>query len=140
VTKLPVSLRIGYRDYKVDRWPSKAANAHNANGLCDPISAVIHVSEDRTGYDAIATLLHEILHAVFDMADIDPKQDDEERIVTRLASALAQVWRDNPSLRECMNGVISDFARRAEGEVVAAGIFRPLAGSHPREVPPLAAT
>jgi Zn-dependent peptidase ImmA (M78 family) len=102
---LPPSLRIGYRDYKVETWPSKTAQTHGANGLCDPINAIIYVNEDRIGYDALDTLLHEILHACFHVADIDAEKDGEERIVTRLATMLVQTWRDNYDLRKFLNEV-----------------------------------
>ena len=107
---LLASLRIGYRDYQVQTWPSKTAQTHGACGLCDPVNAIIYVSEDRTGYDAADTLLHEILHAIFHMADIDAEKDGEERIVSRLAPMMVQVWRDNSELRKWLNGVESPFA------------------------------
>jgi Zn-dependent peptidase ImmA (M78 family) len=102
---LPPTLRIGHRDYKVERWPSKTAQAQAADGMHDPINAIIYVNEDRTGYDQLDTLLHEILHACFYVADIDAEKDGEERIVTRLASTLVQAWRDNYDLRKFLNDV-----------------------------------
>ena len=40
------------------------------------------------------TLIHEILHAIFAMMDIDLKATDEESTVTRLAMGLASVLAD----------------------------------------------
>lgn len=107
---LPNSLRIGYRDYMVEIWPSKTANAHGAHGLHDPISAIIYVSEDRTGWDAVDTLFHEILHAIYTVAGV-AGTDDEEHTVSHIAPSWVQVWRDNPELRDFFNSVESRFTQ-----------------------------
>lgn len=99
---LPTSLRIGYRDYRVERWPSKTANANDAHGMHDPVNAVIYVSEDRTGWDAVDTLFHEILHAIYTVAGI-AGSDDEEHTVSHISPSWVQVWRDNPALRDFFN-------------------------------------
>lgn len=51
------------------------------------------------------TLLHEILHAVYQVFDVKPK-DGEERTVHGLSIGLACVIRDNPDLMAWMMGAL----------------------------------
>lgn len=45
----------------------------------------------------VDTVLHEVTHAIYWAYVIEDK-DEEERIVTTMARAWTQVWRDNPDL------------------------------------------
>lgn len=53
------------------------------------------------------TLLHEILHAVYFVWNLEDK-DDEERTVTGLSTGLSTVLHDNPELVELLSSSLSD--------------------------------
>lgn len=97
MTNFPTSVRVGYRDFDVVEWDRKDAEASGRYGECDKANAIIRVSTDRGSVKAANTLIHEILHAAWDIGDM-PGKVDEEKVVTVLANQLSQVWRDNPGL------------------------------------------
>lgn len=95
MAELPKSLRIGYRDYTVEWWPTRQADQEGKLGLCNRDEATIKIAE---GYDSFLTaevLLHEVLHAAYHMGCIDPSAD-EEKTVSILGNQMTQIWRDNP--------------------------------------------
>lgn len=94
---LPKSIRVGYRDYTVEDWPRQASGAAGRFGECDKVNAVIRVCTDHGAQKAANTLLHEALHAAWDVADL-ADSDLEEKAVTGLSNVLTQIWRDNPEL------------------------------------------
>lgn len=47
-------------------------------------------------------MLHEILHAIYWVYGVED-EDKEERLVGMMASALTQVWRDNPQVVTWLN-------------------------------------
>lgn len=51
-------------------------------------------------------LLHELMHAVYEVMGIHAK-DGEERIVAQMSQGLAQVMRDNPKLIEWLRKQLS---------------------------------
>ena len=95
--ELPKSIRVGYRTYAVEDWPAIQASAAARWGECDPTNLVIRVRVDLAQMIRAEVLLHEVLHAAYDMGRLEPGAD-EEKTVSVLANQLAQVWRDNPDL------------------------------------------
>jgi len=93
----PTTLRIGYRDYRVEVWPALTATSNERYAECDRVAQVIRVRDDLPKQFKAECLLHETLHAVYDMAGIS-ENDNEERVVTHMSTHLAQVIRDNPHL------------------------------------------
>jgi cob(I)alamin adenosyltransferase len=94
---LPSSIKVGYRDFCVEEWAPSEAISSGRYGECDKANAVIRVTTIHGVDKAANTLIHEVLHACFDVAGI-ADEDAEERTVTHLANALTQVIRDNPDL------------------------------------------
>ena len=95
---LPKSVRVGYRDYAVNEYDARMAEAERQWGWHSSGLHEIQVRLSGLRDSEIAnTLLHEVLHAAYQVADIK-QGDDEERTVTAIANQLTQVWRDNPEL------------------------------------------
>jgi hypothetical protein len=96
---LPKKLRIGGRTYKIMSWQAKEAATAGKFAECDKVNKIIRVDESWGEVEAAASLLHEILHAVFEEYVMKP-DDDEERTVTTMEKGLIQVIKDNPKLWE----------------------------------------
>lgn len=62
-------------------------------GECDKHSRVIRVHRSQPQCQKVDTILHEILHAIWDVYALEEK-DDEERMVTCTARGLTCIYRD----------------------------------------------
>jgi hypothetical protein len=94
---LPKTVRVGATKYDVvvvrpsDNWGRQFETGW------------IEIADDQgTGVRALETVLHEITHAIYNSYVIR-SGDDEERTVTTLAKAFAQVYHDNPALLRWMS-------------------------------------
>jgi hypothetical protein len=82
-------VKVGPFDFKIveidrsDDW-----------GFYDPVKMEIAVQADCNQHVKAETLLHEILHAIWDVYSVK-KGDGEERIITALAMGLSACVRDN---------------------------------------------
>jgi hypothetical protein len=93
--KLPETVIVGYRTYDIEDLPSLQSRADGADGWHIGNACVIQVrTENRQPADIANTLLHEILHACWQMGDLEA-MSPEEKTVTVLANQLIQVWRKN---------------------------------------------
>lgn len=92
---MPKSIRVGYREYTVEDWPSNQASAGGRWGECDRMNLVIRVRTDLAPSVRAEVLLHEVIHTAYYNAVLQ-KDDDEERVVETLGNQLTQIWRDNP--------------------------------------------
>lgn len=75
-------------------------------GQCDTSACQIVIDPDQSPTQLLDTLLHEVLHACFDLigASSDVDHDTEEKLVRRLSPVLIQVLRDNPGLVDEITG------------------------------------
>ncbi len=101
---LPTSLKIGYKTFSVSSWKTQDARAANSVGICDTLNNVILLDVERVATDVVQTLIHEILHAVWFVGDVQDS-DQEERVVSILSAQLAQVLADNAGLRDYLTEV-----------------------------------
>lgn len=92
-----MKLRIGHRTYTVSPMEDAKAQRMKVAGLCSILNGTIEVSPTGSTCEQADTFLHEVLHAIYANAGLTD-EDDEEKIVTMLASGLCQVIRDNPAL------------------------------------------
>lgn len=67
------------------------------DGLCDPGSQTIYLNTGLARDRVAMVLLHEVLHACWDAAELEDHSSEED-VVTRMARALFVTLRDNPSL------------------------------------------
>lgn len=95
---LPSPLRIGAFDFTLEFFP-KGEEPDDRVGECDTrVGALsMRVLHGMEKVRLLDTVLHEILHAIYFAHNIEGR-DGEERTVTMLATAWAQVYRDNPHL------------------------------------------
>ena len=93
MTGIPASIRVGFCDFTVEALtePKKVLGDIEAD------HARIRIDVDRPAPMVATTLLHEVLHGAWYMANL-PNKAEEEDVVTSLAYQIAQVWRDNPDL------------------------------------------
>lgn len=97
MSTLPASVRIGPYDFTVREWTDLDAINTSRVGQVTFEDGVMCVVTNRPRAKVVATLLHEILHAIRFVYGIRDR-DDEERTVEMEAVALTALWRDNPSL------------------------------------------
>lgn len=103
MTVLPSNIRIGYADYSVEDWAYTEALSNGNDGECHNQTRTIRVRNDLNPGRKANVLLHEILHAAYNMGDLSDGCS-EEKVVTVLANQLTQVWRDNPEFIRFMEG------------------------------------
>jgi hypothetical protein len=105
--ELPKSVRVGYRDFIVENWESRFAVASGRVGECDKMGGVIRVDTQYGPQRAALTLLHEVIHAIWDTAEMDELDLSEEVVVSVLAAQLTQIWRDNPDFVAFMSASLA---------------------------------
>lgn len=93
----PTKVKVGWATYKIEVWhPAEAVGARRF-GESNPISRVIRVDTSYSPQQTAETLLHEIIHCVYTMWDLDD-EDKEEKIVSQIGTGLTTVWHDNPEV------------------------------------------
>jgi hypothetical protein len=95
---MPESIKIGYRDYKLEKWKQTVANANDAHGQFFSKEGIIGYTEEEKGVSHANTILHEILHAVIYQWNIELGDKEEEHLVSALSNGLTTVLVDNPKL------------------------------------------
>lgn len=94
--KLPTRIKIGPYTYKIKQVSNLEVNRVQYLGLHDHSSLTITINKDAAIEVKLATLVHECLHAIFNLTEIET--DKEERIVSRLTPALIDFFRTNKGL------------------------------------------
>jgi hypothetical protein len=97
--KLPESVKVGHFVYNIEDWCHRSANANGAYGMCSKQEGVIRIDTKALPQMVRDTLLHEIMHACYREWGI-ASEDDEERTVGQMATAMTTVMIDNPELRK----------------------------------------
>lgn len=72
-----------------------------ASGLCKPWRCEIRIGKGMHPDQRRDTVLHEVMHAAFSETGLTAdfkEEDDEEKIIRRMATAMLQVLRENPAL------------------------------------------
>jgi len=97
-TKLPKTIKIGPYEYEIRLFPDSTTSDY---GACVYNHQTIFLSANQHAERAGDTLLHEVLHAIWDVSGFDVQPDlHEETIVRSFATWLSLVLRDNPKLAE----------------------------------------
>ena len=97
---IPPSIRVGPYDYAVKRT-EKVDDANSYGSLDFENHTITLRHKYKSAHMEADTVLHEVLHAAWFTSNLKAK-DDEERIVSGLATALTQVMRDNPKLFQAL--------------------------------------
>lgn len=95
---MEMNVKVGYKEYKVVEQVLQTATDVNY-GMHDGSKSTIYINPEWCKKDCrhANTLIHELLHAIYDVYHIQDT-DDEERTVTTMANGLTQVLKDNPEL------------------------------------------
>jgi hypothetical protein len=96
----PASVRIAGMLYKVAQRSAAWSEEKDVDALCHPQSQLIELNRTLAGERKAMILLHEVLHACWDAADLSEDGDEEEQVVARISRALYVTLRDNPKLIE----------------------------------------
>jgi hypothetical protein len=86
------TIKISGIDYSVDGFDTDVDR--NLMGRLSYDTAQIYIRNDLPIDKKMETLLHEVLHAVYMNAGLQPG-DEEEKVVTALSSGLYQFLKDN---------------------------------------------
>jgi len=98
IKSLPCSVRVGPYDFRLETMSNREAVGANAFGMFSQSEACIKLHSGLVSAAlAIDTLIHEITHAIYWAYHIH-ERDDEERTVSIMGTAWAQIYRDNPWL------------------------------------------
>lgn len=76
-----------------------------ARGLYFKDTRTIQIDPTTKPADQADTLLHECIHAIWDLRKLS-KRPTEERVADSLGTAFAELFRDNPSLLSMLAGAL----------------------------------
>jgi hypothetical protein len=96
--KIPEKIKVGYREYKLEKWKQTVANAGDAHGQFFAKEGVIGYTAEETGVSHANTILHELFHSIIYQWNIDLDEKTEEIVVNGLTNGLTTVFVDNPEL------------------------------------------
>lgn len=99
--KTPKRLKIGYSEFKIVPRSAHWGVRNKAFGECSPDEAKIQYDSTQKRSELVNTILHEALHGIVYMFDINFKNmKEEENVVRKMANGLHTVFRDNPQFLE----------------------------------------
>lgn len=111
--KLPNKVKVACFDIDIEDWHHRTATADGNFGTFSPIELKIRIDTSCNPIMICEVLQHEILHAIYWAYVIDDK-DNEERIVSVMATALIQVYRDNPDIMDYIDYLLHSKERGNE--------------------------
>ena len=97
--KLPTVAYVLGHEYTIEVMSDALFREREAYGDCDNERKRIRVYCGTAVSVTRDTLLHEILHAAFSLLYVNPREDDEEKIVSRLATLLIGFFDDPRNLK-----------------------------------------
>lgn len=100
---VPSKVKIGYATFKLSPKDESWSKKQRALGECHSDKSLIEYSQNQNKNELVNTILHEILHAINYIFDIEYKNSKEEEIIVRkLANGLQTVLCDNKDFVEWM--------------------------------------
>lgn len=100
----PRRLRVGYADITV-RLSEDLEDQHGLYSPAKKLITLAKTADSSRGAEGVNTLLHELLHAGYELAQLrnlelssEQARADEERVVTVLANHLTELFARNPKL------------------------------------------
>lgn len=96
----PTSVRIGPHDWTVKLWDEQAAGNTQALGLCDKHTCTILIMEGMAPQKEAEVLMHEIIHAIYDVGGLRYLEHQEEAVVNAMGYHMVGIVRDNPDLMD----------------------------------------
>ena len=101
---MPESVKVGPWEYAVSTTAAGHLAAESSvgsrlNGLSHAAQATIHIDPNAVTQFQRSTMIHEVIHQVFEASGWAPSPDDTEEMVCRaLSTGLLGVLRENPGL------------------------------------------
>ena len=86
----PTKIDVLNQTYKVE-WIHSAEN----HGSVDLDKCVISITKGFPPKTTASTLLHELLHVIYNSMGVGEKMNEED-IISRMETGLATAWKDNP--------------------------------------------
>lgn len=96
--KRPTKIKIGAFDFSIEYLPLN----EELFGDFSYINSRIRVENNLCGPILVDTILHEINHAICRVYHVKIKEAKEEKVVSVMASAWTQIFRDNPEFSKWM--------------------------------------
>ena len=119
MTKLPESIKIGWKDVKIVRVKTSfLKNNSDYWGQYVARESKIEIQEEASGADTANTLLHEIIHAIVYHSSMNTEggplkdEDAEEHVVNSMTNWLMGVFKDNPWLLDTLKDNIHGKTRK----------------------------
>ena len=106
--KIPQFIKIGYRNYKLEKWKQTVASANEAQGQFFAKEGIIGYTDEEKGVSHANTLLHECLNSIVYQWNIELGEIDEETLVNSLTNGLITVFVDNPDLLDYLKSKIKE--------------------------------
>lgn len=106
VTGLPASIRVGPFDFAVKEWDHPEAYTRGRYGEMSTIDFTIKIDRTIPPIKLADTVLHEVGHCIYWAYSLKD-DDEEERLISTMATAWTQVWRDNPSLYRWLGATLA---------------------------------
>lgn len=99
---LPQRIKVGPLTYKVAYWTNEDLHGHGDilyYGRCMKPTCTIYLRPGLADCRLREVLVHELLHAAFDVTGLDQQEGaNEEATVSALAYPILAILRDNPDL------------------------------------------
>lgn len=92
-----MKIKVGYVDVPVRVLPALHADEAEMDAVYRLPTNEIAIRTDRSSQEQARFLIHELLHAIFDIFALKVPTDEED-MVEQLDGPLAMVIRDNPAL------------------------------------------
>lgn len=92
----PKKVKVGPYNYVIKEFPAGETSNH---GACVYIHQEIYLNRNQSAERAADTLLHEVMHAIWDVAGLDQVPMLHEEVVVRaFATHLTDILNTNPQL------------------------------------------
>jgi hypothetical protein len=97
--KVPKKVKIGYLTFDIDSKDSAWKDRNKAVGMCKVEQSLIEYCKEQSSPEIVNTIIHEILHALVYVFDIEfDNTKKEESLVTKMANGIHTLLLDNPDL------------------------------------------
>lgn len=106
-----MKLKIGHLTVPVVRLPDDHPEKGLVYGLYEPLTTKISLCPIAAPAKQAETLIHEILHAIYDAYGLGGPDHDEETVCSILGRGLAQVIKDNAALGGVLRAGLVDGSR-----------------------------
>lgn len=99
--KTPKKVKIGYSEFKIVPRSNQWGKRNKAFGDCAPDQARIQYDASQKKSELVNTIIHETLHGIVYMFDINFRNSrEEEKVIRKMANGLHTVFADNPEFLE----------------------------------------